>query len=53
MTEKYQKCLTDRQKKALPFFIISRSYEEGCRKAGVSKHAFYTWLQNPDLSNEV
>ncbi len=53
MTEKYEKILTDRQKKALPFFVGSRNHEEGCRKAGVSKHAFYTWLQNPAFKAEL
>jgi hypothetical protein len=53
MTEKHEKSLTDRQKQALPFFIGCKSYEEGCRNAGVSKHAFYTWLQNPAFKAEL
>ncbi len=53
MTEKYEKGLTDRQKRALPFFVGCKSYEEGCRKAEVSKHAFYSWLQNPAFKSEL
>jgi hypothetical protein len=53
MTEQHEKSLTDRQKKALPFFVSSKNYEDGCRKAGVSKHAFYTWLQNPAFKAEL
>jgi hypothetical protein len=53
MTNKYEKGLSDRQKHALPYFAGSGSYEEGCRKAGVSKNAFYTWLQNPSFKAEL
>ena len=53
MTKKYQKELTDRQKKALPFFISCGSYEEGCRKAGVSKNALYCWLRDAAFKKEL
>lgn len=53
MTKKYGNSLTDKQKKALPFFISCKSYEEGCRKAGISKNTFYTWLQNPAFKEEL
>lgn len=53
MTKKDENSLTDKQKKALPFFINSKSYEDGCRKAGISKNTFYTWLQNPAFKEEL
>lgn len=53
MTNKHEKGLSDRQKQALPYFACSGTYEEGCRKAGISKNAFYTWLQNPTFRAEL
>lgn len=53
MTKKYEKELTDRQKKALPFFISCKNHEEACRAAGISKNAFYTWLQNSEFKKEL
>lgn len=47
MTKTNVKALTDRQKKSLPYFASSKSYEEGCRKAGISKNTLYEWLKDP------
>jgi hypothetical protein len=53
MTKKNENNLTARQKQALPFFIGSSSYEEGCRRAKVSKNAFYSWLKEPLFKAEL
>ena len=39
--------LTERQKKAIPYLVASPTYEEGRKKAKVSKNALYEWLKNP------
>ncbi|MBN2317285.1 MAG: hypothetical protein JXM79_25395 [Sedimentisphaerales bacterium] len=38
--------LTTKQTKAIPILLASKSYEEGCKKARVSKTTFYTWMQD-------
>ena len=53
MTKTHTKILSDRQKKALPFFVSCKSYGEGCRQSGVSKNAFYSWLQEPAFKEEL
>jgi len=53
MTEKHKKTLSDRQLKALPYFAGCSTFEDGCRQAGVSKHAFYTWLRDPLFKQEL
>lgn len=53
MTKNYGKTLSDRQKKALPYFASCRSYEEGCRKAEISKNAFYEWLKEPLFKSKL
>lgn len=44
--------LTTRQAKAIPVLLSARSYEEGCKKARVSKTTFYTWMQDEVFSAE-
>ena len=45
--------LTDRQKTAIPFFLGSKSYDEGCKQSGVSKTTFFEWLKNPIFKDEL
>lgn len=51
--EKPEKKLTDRQIKAIPFFVTSPTIEEGCKKAKISKNAFYDWLKDPLFKAEL
>lgn len=44
--------LTTRQAKAIPILLAARSYEEGCKKARVSKTTFYTWMQDKSFAAE-
>lgn len=44
--------LTTRQTKAIPVLLAARSYEEGCKKARVSKTTFYTWMQDEAFAAE-
>ena len=53
MTESDRNGLTDRQLKALPFFITSTSESKSCRRAGISKQTFYDWLKNPQFRAEL
>ena len=45
--------LTERQRKAIPFLMASPTYEEGRKKAGISKNALYEWLRNPIFKEEL
>ena len=44
--------LTTRQAKAIPVLLASKSYEEGCKKARISKTTFYTWMQDEGFAAE-
>ena len=50
MTEKAK--LTTKQVKAIPILLAARSYEEGCKSAGVSKTTLYAWLQDEGFAAE-
>lgn len=39
--------LSDKQKRALPFFIGCRRYDEACKAAGISRTTFYSWMEDP------
>jgi hypothetical protein len=47
MTKNDQNGLTDRQVKALPFFIASSSETAACRDAKIAKQTYYDWLKDP------
>ena len=44
--------LTTKQTKAIPILLSAKSYEEGCKKARVSKTTFYAWMQDEDFAAE-
>jgi hypothetical protein len=46
------KPLTARQAKAIPKILDSRTCEEGCHAAGISKACFYKWMQNETFRAE-
>lgn len=48
-----KKCLSMKQKKAIPFIINSKNYDEGCKNAEISRSVFYEWLQNPIFKDEL
>jgi len=45
--------LTDKQLKAIPFLIGSKTYQEGCKKARIAPKTYYKWLKNPTFKNEL
>ena len=45
--------LTERQRKAIPFLVGSHTYEEGRKKARISKNALYEWLKNPSFKEAL
>ena len=45
--------LTERQLKAIPHLIICPTFEEGRKKARVSRNALYEWLKNPVFKEEL
>jgi hypothetical protein len=45
--------LTDRQKKAIPYLVASPTYEQGRKRAKVSKNCLYEWLRNPTFKEEL
>ena len=40
-----EKPLSRKQREAIPHLLGARSYEAGCKKAGLSKGTFYRWLK--------
>ena len=42
-------CLTDRQRKALPILLQSKTIAEGCRRARLNPDTFYQWRKQPDF----
>lgn len=47
-----QKCLTTRQRKAIPVILASRTITEGVTKAGVTRETFYQWIKDPEFKAE-
>ena len=45
--------LSDRQIKAIPHLVTSPTFEEGRKKAMISKNALYKWLKNPAFKDEL
>ena len=45
--------LSERQVKALPFFISTPSDKEGCRQAKIAPQTFYEWLKEPAFKAEL
>jgi len=45
--------LTERQRKAIPHLVASPTYEEGRKKARISRNALYEWLKNPVFKEEL
>lgn len=52
MTER-DKELTPKQRAALPFFVGSKTVEEACKEAGISRNRYYEWLKEPGFSGEL
>jgi hypothetical protein len=44
--------LTDKQVKAIPHLIASKTIKEGCKKARISRKTMYIWLQDPTFKQE-
>jgi hypothetical protein len=53
MTKSDQNGLSERQLKALPFFITSCSEIEACRSANISKQTYYDWLKEAPFKAEL
>jgi len=45
--------LSHRQKKSIPYLVSSPTYEEGCRKARISRNTLYEWLKFPAFREEL
>ena len=44
--------LTDKQLKAVPHLIASKTLKEGCKKARISRKTLYQWLKDPVFKQE-
>jgi hypothetical protein len=53
VTKTDQSTLSERQRKALPYFIASSSEVESCRQAKISKQSYYEWLKEPAFKGEL
>jgi AcrR family transcriptional regulator len=47
------KALTARQTRVIPYLLDASSFEEGCKRAGVSKTTAYTWLKEEIFRQEL
>jgi AcrR family transcriptional regulator len=45
--------LTARQARVIPYLLAAPSFEEGCKRAGVSKTTAYTWLKEEIFRQEL
>ncbi|MES1224783.1 MAG: hypothetical protein ABUT20_55340, partial [Bacteroidota bacterium] len=53
MTKSDKSRLTEKQLKALPFLIFSRSAGDGRREAKISRQTYYEWLKEPIFKAEL
>ena len=44
--------LTDKQVKAIPHLITSKTLKAGCKKANISRQTLYEWLKEPIFKEE-
>jgi transposase len=47
------KALTARQARVIPYLLAAPSFEEGCKRAGVSKVTVYGWLKQEIFRQEL
>jgi hypothetical protein len=47
------KKFSTKQLKAIPKILAARTYDEGCKAAGISKATFYTWMQDEAFKAEL
>jgi hypothetical protein len=45
--------LTRRQRFAIPHLLSTKTDQEGCEKAGISRKTLYQWLKDPVFSKEL
>jgi hypothetical protein len=45
--------LTARQTRVIPYLLAAPSFEEGCKRAGVSKVTVYAWLKQEIFRQEL
>jgi len=45
--------LTRKQKEAIPYLVGARSFEDGCRRAKLSKSTLYAWFRNENFKSEL
>ena len=48
-----EQILTDRQLKAIPLIVTSRTIKEGTEKAGIERRTYYEWLKIPEFKAEL
>lgn len=53
MTNYDKSSLSSSQLKALPSIIASRSVDEACKEAGISRNCYYEWMKTPEFREEV
>ena len=53
MTKTDQSSISERQLKAIPYFIASNSEAEACRQANVTKQSYYEWLKDPTFKSKL
>jgi hypothetical protein len=53
-TGKNRKGLNDKQRRIIPFIIGAKDVENGCKAAGVSTVAYYSWLRDsPEFADAI
>jgi phage terminase small subunit len=45
--------LSQKQLKAIPYFVSSSTVSEGAKNAGITAKTYYAWMKNPDFAAEL
>lgn len=45
--------LTERQRRVIPYLLVSASIEEACRRARINKTTVYEWLRDDSFRQEL
>ena len=51
-TNRQNPALSEKQLQAIPAILSAKNITGGCRKAGINRDTFYTWLKDPAFKSE-
>ena len=45
--------LTEKQRDSIPHLIGAKSIDDGCKKAGITRMTYYSWIKEPIFKGEL